>query len=110
MSNLNTDPVLLTIDRPYNSDEPTGQARQYKAYFDRFVTEFGADYEIWVREDGNNKLAVGIVNRHFGKAVTIWFKYHGIYLPHHPLSPIVIEATRNHLISPIEDLQINYPY
>lgn len=99
------------VDKYYAPSNLDGEEIQYKTYFDKLVTGFGVDYEIWIRkEDFGRMLAAGIVNRCSQVAVTIYLKYGSVPIPD-PLNPTVIETARNHLISSKSgDLQLNCPY
>jgi hypothetical protein len=113
MKNKNPEPVSSTTNRPYNPNkiESNSLVIQYKAYFYKFLSEFGANYKIWIVEDNLSKLAVGIVNENSSPpiAVTVWLKYGDIPLQHHPLDPKLIKAIKNHLETSTEDLYINHP-
>lgn len=113
MRSTNPEPISSTTNRRYDVEEfePTRLTIEYKDYLDRFVTEFGDNYQIWVREDNLNKLAVGIVNPNLNQpiAVTIWLKYGNSHLKYNPLDSNLIDAVRNHLKTSKEDLHINHP-
>jgi hypothetical protein len=98
------------VDRLYEPSILSSEERLFRDYFEQLVSEFGSDYEIWVRnEDFSRMIAAGVVNRRSEVAVTICFKYNGSAISN-PLNASVIERVRHHLrSSTIEDLQINCP-
>jgi hypothetical protein len=97
-------------DRLYKSNEISVEEIPFKEYFNKLVSEFGNDYEIWIRNrDFNRMIAAGVVNRSSGIAVSICFKYGGAAISN-PLNTAVIERIRHYLISlATEDLKINFP-
>lgn len=96
------------VDRLYEPGVLSAEERPFRVYFDRLLSEFGSEYEVWVRnKDFSRIIAAGIVNRRSEVAVTICFKYGGSVIPN-PLDAIVIESVRHHFMSSnTEDLQIN---
>lgn len=96
-------------DRLYKSNELLVEERPFKEYFNKLVSEFGNEYEIWIRNrDFNRMIAGGVVNRRSG-AVSICFKSGGAGISN-PLNTAVIERIRHYLISlATEDLKINFP-
>lgn len=96
------------VDRLYEPSVLSAEERPFRVYFDQLLSEFGSEYEVWVRnEDFSRIIAAGIVNRGLEVAVTICFKYGGGVIPN-PLDATVIESVRHHFMSSTtEDLQIN---
>lgn len=95
------------VDCLYEPSVLSAEERPFRAYFDQLLSEFGSEYEVWVRnKDFSRIIAAGIVNRRSEVAVTICFKCGGV-IPN-PLDATVIESVRHHFMSSTtEDLQIN---
>lgn len=98
------------VDRLYEPSSLLAEEKPFRVYFDQLMSDFGVEYEIWVRNDDFSRtIAAGVVNRRSEVAATIYFRYGGVAIPN-PLNTTVIETVRDHLISATtEDLQINCP-
>jgi hypothetical protein len=98
------------VDRLYKPEDLSTEENQFKVYFEQLISEFGSQYEVWIRnQDFSRFIAVGVLKRNSGVAAITYLKYGDVAIPN-PLSPIIIEKIRHHLMSNVtEDLQINCP-
>ncbi len=96
------------MDTLYNSSALSGNDIQYRTYFGQLQSEFGGDYEIWIRkEDFDRFLAAGIVNRNSKVAVTIYLMCGNRPVPN-PLNSSIINLAKNHFLSGNDkDLTLN---
>ncbi|MFB8790080.1 MAG: hypothetical protein U7123_14780 [Potamolinea sp.] len=98
------------VDSLYKPSSLSAEEKPFRVYFHQLMSEFGVEYEIWVRNDDFSRtIAAGVVNRSSEVVAIIYFRYGGVAIPN-PLSTTVIKTVRDHLISATtEDLQMNCP-
>ncbi len=95
----------------YNPRNLDAEEMLYKQYFEKLLTIFDENYEIFIfkGEDFNRMLAVGVLNRHSQVGVKIYLKYACVAISD-PLNASVIERAKNHFESGnSEDLLLNCP-
>jgi hypothetical protein len=86
-------------DIPYKSSNLIGIEKKFQPYFDKLVSEFGNDCDIFIRKyDYRRMMAAGIVNRYSNVAITIHFIKGNIPLGD-PLNTNLLNKVKNHLIS-----------
>lgn len=95
-------------DKLYSVNKLSAEEIPFHNYFELLASEFGPEYEIWVRnEDFGRFIAAGVVSRSSGIAATIYLKRGGIVISN-PLSQEMIVKMRNHFdLGNKEDLRIN---
>jgi hypothetical protein len=86
-------------DIPYTPSNLTGIEKKFQSYFDKLVSEFGNDCDIFIRKyDYGRMMAAGIVNRYSNVAITIPFIKGNTPLED-PLNTNLLNKVKNHLMS-----------
>ncbi|MBS9395913.1 MAG: hypothetical protein HEQ29_23335 [Dolichospermum sp. LBC05a] len=86
-------------DIPYKPSNLIGIEKKFQPDFDKLVSEFGNDCDIFIRKyDYGRMMAAGIVNRYSNVAITIPFIKGNIPLED-PLNTNVLNKVKNHFMS-----------